>query len=263
MWSWYLKKGLKYIRYLLTARTKYGIHSPFVYKLVTEVLEDNRMFYGYETVKKLRTQLLRDDTLIRVKDYGGGSRVDNRMHKTISSLANHSSISPKYGQLLFRLVHYFEPDKILELGTALGISTSYMAWARPSTSIYTLEGCPEQTKVAQSNFEQQQLSNIKVHQGNFKNNLPDVLEQMQQVDFALFDGDHRKGSTLHYFEQCLPYFTNDSVLVIDDLHHNAEMEAAWEAIKSYSQVTVTINLFRMGLVFFRTEQVEEHFTIRF
>jgi hypothetical protein len=40
------------------------------------------------------------------------------------------------------------------------------------------------------------------------------------------------------------------------------MEEAWNIIKEHSLVTVTIDVFQWGIVFFRREQPKEHFIIR-
>ncbi len=42
------------------------------------------------------------------------------------------------------------------------------------------------------------------------------------------------------------------------------MEEAWQYIQQHSSVTLSIDLFFVGIVFFREEQrVQQHFSIRF
>jgi len=84
----------------------------------------------------------------------------------------------------------------------------------------------------------------------------------QSYSLIYFDGNHSKQATLDYFELLLPTITNDSVWIFDDIHWSTGMEEAWEIIKSHPKVKVTIDTFQWGIVFFRSEQEKEHFTIR-
>jgi predicted O-methyltransferase YrrM len=95
--------------------------------------------------------------------------------------------------------------------------------------------------------------------GDFKNILPKL--QQEKWDLIFFDGNHSKIATLSYMEVLLPSITNETIWVFDDIHWSKDMEAAWEAIKNHPKVTVSLDLFCIGLVFFRTEQAKEHFVI--
>ncbi len=258
-----IQRAYNYLSYLLTAQTKYSIHSPFIYRLVTEVLEDSRYFYSYEEVERIRYRYLQDSTPLAKKDYGSGSDRSIQQQTTIKNIAQKSSISPKYGRLLFRLANYYQPLRIIELGTSLGISTLYLAKAKPSAHLITIEGAPAVAQRAQQTFRQENLSNIEVKVGRFKEVLPNVLEQITSIDLLFIDGNHRRKATQKYFELCLPYLHNNSLLILDDIHHSHEMEQAWEFIRSHARSRVTINLFQLGLVFFRQEQAPQNFTIRF
>ncbi|HVZ25796.1 MAG TPA: class I SAM-dependent methyltransferase, partial [Sediminibacterium sp.] len=166
--------------------------------------------------------------------------------------------------LLFRMVHYYAPSQVLELGTSLGITTAYLASANPLGQITTLEGAPAIAAKAQTHFNQLGLSNIRLVAGNFDETLPSVLNDLGKVDMAFIDGNHRFTPTVAYFEQLLPYVGESGFLVFDDIHWSSEMEAAWKKIQAHPQVTLTIDLFFVGIVFFRPEQkIPQHFSIRF
>ena len=60
----------------------------------------------------------------------------------------------------------------------------------------------------------------------------------------------------------LPTITNESIWIFDDIHWSDDMEEAWEIIKNHPKVTVTIDTFQWGIVFFREEQKKEHLAIR-
>ena len=252
---------IKYFKYLLSAKTPHGIHSPFVFELVNKVINKKGSYYAYEKIEKLRRKLLVSSKEIEVTDFGTGKSGK----RTINEIAERSLKSKKYGQLLFRLVNHFKPTTILELGTSLGISTSYLACANPNAKVITIEGCPNISNEAKNNFESLGLKNIETVVGNFDIILSAVLCRLPTADCQLvfFDGNHKKIPTLNYFSQCLEYAHNDSIFVFDDIHWSDEMEEAWEEIKSNPLVTVTIDLFFLGLVFFRKEQAKENFIVRF
>jgi predicted O-methyltransferase YrrM len=258
-----LRFVFRYIRYFLAARTNHGVHSPFVYSLVTEVIRNRMAFYAYENIESVRSKLLLSKETITVTDFGAGSVYGSARKRKVSDIARNAAKSRKYGELLFRLVNRFQPRTMLELGTSLGVSTLYQAGANARASFLTLEGCPETAALARKNFDALKLSNIELLVGDFKDTLPQALSRLQYLDYVFFDGNHRKEATLSYFRQCLRLSHNDTVFVFDDIHWSGGMEEAWEEIKAHPQVTVTVDLFFLGLVFFRKEQHREHFTIRF
>ena len=164
-----LQLALKYCRYLLTASNGrgHGVHSPFVYEFIRQVLNDKRQFDCFNSIEYLRGQLKKDTTEIAVPDFGAGSRLQLSNTRKISSIAASSLKSKKYSQLLFRIVHFYKPQTILELGTSLGLTTSYLSCANPAAKVITLEGAPEIAKAAKNNFAELDLSNIEIVQGNF------------------------------------------------------------------------------------------------
>jgi predicted O-methyltransferase YrrM len=167
-------------------------------------------------------------------------------------------------QLLFRLVNHFQPATTLELGTSLGLTTAYLAAANSRQQVITFEGCPNTAAVARETFEKLELKNVRLVEGNLDQTLPATLAGLTKpVDFVFFDGNHRYEPTLRYFEQCLAKAHENSVFVLDDIHWSAEMEQAWEAIKAHSAVTVTVDLFYVGLVFFRKTQPRQDFWLRY
>jgi predicted O-methyltransferase YrrM len=258
--------ALKYFKYWLTAANAkgHGVHSPFVYDFIKNILNDKRQFDCFRYIESLRSELKNDNTEINVPDFGAGSRMQLNNKRKISAIARSSLKPKKYSQLLFRIVHYYKPATIIELGTSLGITTSYLSFANPDAGIITMEGAHEVAAVARKNFNQLYLSNIKIIEGNFDETLSIVNSQLSIVDFAFIDGNHRKQPTLNYFHQLLNKASESSIFIFDDIHWSEEMEEAWNEIKQHSSVTLTIDLFFIGIVFFRTEQkTKEHFVIRF
>lgn len=253
---------LQYLKFILRSKNEYGIHSPFVYNLITDVLKNNEKFYCYVPIEKLRRSLQESNESVEVVDYGAGSQLDNGTKRTVKSIARNSAKSPFYAQMLFRLANHFKSKTIVELGTSLGISTSYLAACSSKTKIFTIEGSLEISKLAQTNFRKLGIKNIETISGPFSEKIPEVLKKCKEIDLVFFDGDHRKEPTLQYFNMFLQYKNENSIFIFDDIYWSPGMLQAWEEIKKHPQVTVTIDLYQIGIVFFRKDQAKEHFRIR-
>ena len=261
-----LQLALKYFKFWLTASNGKGhaTHSPFVYEFITQVMNDKREFDCFQYIESLRQELINNYTEINVPDFGAGSRLELDKKRKVSIIAKSSLKPKKFSRLLFRMVHFYKPGTILELGTSFGITTSYFSFANPSAEIITMEGAPAIAYIAKQNFKQLQLNNINVVEGNFDDTFSSVIHQLSTVNLAFIDGNHRKTPTLNYFNQLIKLSTSSTILVFDDIHWSQEMEEAWNEIKQHPSVTLTIDLFFIGIVFFRIEQkTKEHFTIRF
>jgi predicted O-methyltransferase YrrM len=256
----------KYLHYYLTASNGkgHGIHSPFVFEFITKVLNDKEIYPAYRRVEELREKLLHDDTVLAIEDFGAGSSVSKSNQRTIASIAKNAAKPKKFGQLLYRLVQYYKPGQVLELGTSLGVTASYLASGNSDANILTFEGSKAIAESATNNFQSLGLNNIELITGNFDETLSPTIKRFPSIDFAFIDGNHRYKPTINYFNQILTNTNNSSVLIFDDIHWSKEMEQAWEEIKTHSAVSCTIDLFFIGLVFFRSEIKEkQHFKIRF
>jgi predicted O-methyltransferase YrrM len=177
-------------------------------------------------------------------------------------IAKTAGITSKRAELLFRITNYFQPGSILEIGTSLGLASSALSLGNPKAKITTLEGCPETAKIAQNQFRQFGLTNVNSVVTEFESYLNDLELEALNFKLIFFDGNHSKKATLAYFEMLLPTVINETVWIFDDIHWSSDMEQAWEMIKKHPKVTVTIDTFQWGLIFFRREQPKEHFIIR-
>ena len=254
---------LNYLRHRFTAKTRHGVHSPFVYQLVDEVIYDFHAKKVYDEIEKIRAELLTDQRIITVTDLGAGSHVNNNKQKKISDITINALKPPKLAKLLYRLAAFTKPTNIVELGTCLGVTTLYLQAAAPNAKVYTLEGCPQTAGVAKDVFYRAGVKDINVITGNFDDTLPDVIEGLDKLNFVFVDGNHRKDATVKYFEWCLPKVHEGTLLIFDDIYWSEGMKEAWAEIKAHPEVTVTVDLFWIGLVYFRKGQVKEDFVIKY
>jgi len=256
----------KYLNYYVTASNGkgHGMHSPFIFYFITNVLNDKQHYPAYSTIENLRAALLKDQTVLTIDDLGAGSSVNKTNTRTVGSIARNAAKPKKFGQLLYRITKAYQPNTLLEMGTSLGITTAYLALGNAEASVTTMEGAGEVAAAARKNFQQLELFNIWLEEGNFDINLRNVLQRFNNVDLAFIDGNHRREPTERYFRELLPKTTNNSILIFDDIHWSREMEDAWETIKTHPSVRCTVDLFFIGIVFFRQEfREKQDFVIRF
>jgi len=251
---------IQYFKFLLKSTNQHGVHSPFVYNLVTKCFYDKTNYSDYKTLKSYRKTLLNNSETIKVTDLGAGSHTIKQQERAVSKMAKTAGSTYKRTKLLYRLANYFKPNTVLELGTSLGISTTALAWGHSHANITTIEGCPNISEFTKHGFETFKLKNINIKTGNFNTELENL--KPTTFDFIFFDGNHQKEATLKYFETLLETAHNDSVFIFDDIYWSKGMTEAWEQIKQHPKVKVTIDTFFWGLVFFRKEQRKEHFKIR-
>jgi predicted O-methyltransferase YrrM len=257
-----LQQIVDYIRFIGRSNNSHGIHSPFVFDLYNEILNAKKEYYFFGPIESLRASYLNNQQEIEMLDLGAGSTLGKASKRKISSIASSSLQSSKNAALLFRIVDYFQPRNIIELGTSLGITTCYLAKAAKKSNIVSIEGNPALASIATQGFQKLAIQNITCKTGSFDTHLLDTLIAFKQVDFILFDGNHRLVPTMQYFEQALPFANENSLFVFDDIYWSNEMKQAWQKIKGNPQVTITIDLYDMGLVFFRKGHRKQHFKLR-
>lgn len=256
----------KYFKYLFKASNGngHGVHSPFVFTFIKEVLNKKAQSVFLVPIENRRKILSHETENIQVWDRGAGSRQTSNSERSIQSIAKGALKPKKYSQLLFKIIANYQPEHVLEMGTSLGITTCYLAAANSKAKVVTMEGAPNIAAIAKQTFQEVGLTNIQIMEGDFNETLPKYLETIDQVGVAYVDGNHRYEPTIQYFNLLLDKSNDDSILIFDDIHWSAEMEQAWDEIKSHPSVTLTIDLFFIGLVFIRKAQKEkEHFIIRY
>lgn len=258
-----LQTVVDFVKHRIKGKTRHGVHSPFVYRLLDEVIYDYHAKNDYSDIEKLRARLLMDDRWIHITDLGAGSILNKNTKKQVRVLAKNALKSAKLAQLIYRLAANIKPRTIIELGTCLGITTAYLAKAAPEAKVITIEGCPETAALARENLDKLHVHNTELLTGNFDDLLPNILNNTEELDFVYVDGNHRKDSTLNYFEWCLPKLSQNSIMIFDDIYWSKGMKEAWAQIKTHPEVSVSVDLFWIGLVFVRKGQVKEDFTIRY
>lgn len=246
-----LRLAKSYLQFRLHALSRFSIHSPFLFELVNDIFRDNRAYYAFKDIEKIRKELLADTRIINETHYGELSKTLPNHLRSVSSIARVTALPQNYGKLLFRLAHFLRPANFLELGTGLGMSALYLSSAEATVPFITLEGSPALSKIAREQFSKLQLKNIRLFEGQFSETLPKAITELKEIHFVFIDGDHRKDSVIQYVRELIPHLAKNATIVIDDIYWSQEMHEAWKACVRLPQATLTIDLFRMGILFFR------------
>ena len=257
-----------YLKHFLCAwnTTGEGIHSPYLFELVRFVLRDENTYYCFTDIERRRELLLACPDVLDVMDFGSaGSPEGKLVQRRVCDIATTHLEQPRIGQVLFRLVNFLEqhekrPLEILELGTSLGVTTAYLASVDSRNRVMTLEGSEAVLKVAQGVWRALRLENVEWQQGNIDDTLYKCARE--HLDLAYVDANHTYEATKRYVTYLLPRMNEKGVIVVDDIHHSEQMEQAWEDLKNDAQVTTSMDLYHIGLLFVDPHYLKRNYIIR-
>jgi predicted O-methyltransferase YrrM len=266
--SLYLWRLFSFLKWYAKAQNAHGLHSPFVFKFYNAVVSKrnykSQLFpETLQPIESLRNTLNQQSaTTIQVTDFGTGGSQNKFRSLTVPTLV--TMTTPKLqGWFMYNLIQLLAPKTVLELGTNLGIGTSYFKKAlEPNAQIFTVEGCPNITALAYSNFQNLGLNNIHQFTGNLDDLLPQILTKIPAPDFVYFDANHAYTPTIKYFELCLSVKQENTVFLFDDLRYSPQMLAAWHYIQNHPEVQVSIDLFDQGLVLFNKTMSKQKFYLK-
>jgi predicted O-methyltransferase YrrM len=250
-----------FLSYWLNAVDSHSLHSPFFFDLYTKAIKGKETADMFPVAEKLRKKLLQNPTPVLMQDLGAGAR-SKKQERTINEIARASLSTREYSQLFYRLVHYCGATNIIELGTSLGINTLYLA-ANKSVRVTTFEGAPAIASIAKSTFAFADVSNITLVEGDIDVTLPRYLNEIKKFDLAFIDANHRYGPTLSYVKQLIRKTHSKSIIILDDIHYTPEMETAWNEIKQDPMISGSVDLYRVGILFFDPSLNKQNVVLQF
>lgn len=255
---------LKYLNYRLTSYTEHDLHSPFLFNFYMELIKNNFIFSDFEGLNLLRKKVESNTSIIEVSDFGAGSKKLISNKRVVSKIAKHGIASKKQAEFLYRFINKFKPESIIELGTSIGLTSLYLAKAASKATLYTIEGCPNLHQHSKDFFSEEKQYNIESICGNFDVEFPKLLSKLPHIDVLYIDGNHAYEPTMKYFNLALEKITPNSIIIFDDIYWSEGMQKAWAEICNHHKVTLSLDLFYFGIVFFRTENKnKEHFVLKF
>ncbi|MCA9777309.1 MAG: class I SAM-dependent methyltransferase [Candidatus Eremiobacteraeota bacterium] len=250
----------RYLRYRLKAGDARSLKEAFALRFYTEVVQKACRDEVPEVIKRRYSDLCSQQVDVPTVEMGAGSRSAS---PTVASIARRAGSYGKRGMLLHNIVEFLRPDNILELGTSLGLGTSFMGVNNGHRQLISLEGNPFVCALARTTLDFCGVERVEVIEGDFRQTLQPALEKLKTVDLVFIDGDHQKDPTLAYFDQILPFLGPESVVVFDDIYWSWEMEQAWRLIQEHPRVRISLDLFRSGIVFIDPELPKRHYVLKF
>lgn len=241
-------------------RKGYGVHSPFVFNLITKVINESCSYYSFCDIELLRKQLLFRDQLIA---YPGRQQRGCIRQRTVGEIVEREAIKPKHGALLFRLTNYFKSKNILQLGPSMGLSTLYLTSYAPGLKCIALESVPEFATIARLVFEKEGKNPVDLRIGAYADLLPQALEDMGKTDFIFFNTLYEQHNNLSLFNECMKYIHEDTVFVLEGIKVSSKMRELWQNICARPDVTVTVDLYSMGIVFFNRKLHKRNYKVYF
>ena len=236
-----LTPGIKLYR-KLRYRKGYGVHSPFVYNLITNVIEEKTPYYAFEEIENERKRIL-------------------SFQNNISKITAKETQSPNYGALLFRLVNFFKCRNVIEIGSTTGIMSLYLSMAsRNSCSCFALEERPNIIDTVEDFAKKHHLSRLHLIQGDYESNLKELHSTLQKADLIFIN---RISDVEKVVSLCAPFMHNETVLVLNDITKNKEMKGLWKKIKKDNESRITIDLYSLGLVFLDEKFHKQHYKNHF
>ncbi|TBN02388.1 class I SAM-dependent methyltransferase [Hyunsoonleella flava] len=200
---------------------------------------------AFKRCETYRQSLLKDKSEINYEVFG--------LNETaiVSEICKKAASKAKWCQLLYGIAKTIDNPSILEIGTNLGISGTYLLEAIKGKNGYfiTMEGLPELCKIAGDQFKTIVNSNsFEVIQGLYEDTFKKVLQKTQYFNLLFIDGNHKKAPTLQYFNDLKSKMTSPAILIFDDIYWSEDMKDAWDDIKNDTDVNFTIDLYEQGVV---------------
>ena len=222
-------------------RKGYGVHSPFVYNLITKVIEEKTPYYVFEDIENFRKELLSKDSSLKV-------------------LTKQETQPKNYGALLFRLVNFFKCRNVLQIKSSTGLMSLYLAFPlRKNCECYALEERAGLSETVQTFAENHSLKNLYWMEGSYAESLQLVKQNTGSFDFIFINTMGNPEETREALGLVETFIHQDTVMVIDNIRKDKAMKMLWKEIKNRPDVRLTLDLLSLGLVFFNSRLHKQHY----
>jgi len=222
-------------------RKGYGIHSPFVFDLITNVVEQRLPFYAYKDIDLIRLHLrLHNQSIIyKEKQY------------SIKKYLQKQAITKKEGELLFRLSNHYKLHSIVSVGSSMGFTPLYLTGYSSKSQCITLEQEQDIAAIAQKSISKSSCSLIQIMQGAYQSLLPEALSKLQQIDCIYISKEITTEELMKIYQDILPFLHDKSIVIISGIHASSQKRNLWKQICKDPKITVSVDLYKLGLIFFR------------
>ena len=245
------------INYLKRARHRrgFGIHSPFLFRLITTVVEGKRNNPEYKNFKQIKKEAI---NLLKVKMLPEIEGLFSQYNLPVSKSAKlyrKIELPLRYSKAVYRLIQYFQPANIFYFGPTLGVNLLIASLANPKSSVYHID---ENTNLQR--FAAELISKSNEMSINY---LCEGPPQLVKADFCFVNHPYNPIVSRKIVQKRIDEHGIDDVLIIRGIHESKEMEDCWSELTTSTEVRVTLDLFEIGIALFRRGLQKENFTLKF
>ena len=232
--------SITYFYRKLFCRKGYGVHSPFVFDLITNVIEEKSFYYAYHDISLIREQLIQKKRFI---DYNGEQI-------NLKKALRKYGISKKEGEFLFRLTNHYKPRTILSISSSGGLAPLYLSRYGSNVECVTLEYETDLYDLAVHFLNRETNTSHYIWLCSYYDFYPPKISMFNQID-CIYMGKELGVNSLYYsFNQCIPLIHDKTFCVLAGIHSSTEKLNYWNELCQHPNVTVAVDLYQMGLLFF-------------
>ena len=209
-------------------------------------------------VDDLRQRLKDTTSTVEVVDYGAGTIGGRRPpERRISDIVSRAATGPSWGRFLYGLARALRPQRVLELGTNLGISAAYIGLALRRTDeeggscgqLVTLEGAPALADLSRQHLNELAVGDrVEVITGRFIDTLPDVLATSGPFNLVFIDGHHEEEAAFAYASSIRPHLAPNALVILDDVEPGRPVRRAWQRLQDAHPEDGALWLGKLGLL---------------
>ncbi|MDD2435944.1 MAG: SAM-dependent methyltransferase [Massilibacteroides sp.] len=221
-------------------RKGHGVHSPFVFNFITKVIDERAAYYCLKDIELTRKKFFYEN---------------EPFHKW--------EIRPKYGALLMRISNYLKPQNLLLIGSDLSFSALYSSSYASTTRCVVLEEKTEIAAFSRSVIEKHRAKNILLKEGVYQKTVSEVLEHTDKLDFVYFGYPNDSALDIPVFECILPHLHEHSVLILRGIRKTKDRKEFWNRLCARPEVSVTIDVYELGIAFFNHKIHKKNYIVSF
>lgn len=213
----------------------HGTHSPFVYSLITEVLNDERNFYAFADIEKC-----------------------------FYSEQSKNNLPKKYNELLFRMVNYYGAKSIVQFGLSNGLQTAYFTTANSNVSIICVEENNQLIKNLQQKLSKLPTSNYTIVNETLEDGINGFITANQKFDYIFLNELTQAADYQNLIEKLKQTANPSSIIVINGIHQLPHPKSIWQKFLKSEDVFIMVDIFQFGIIFYNPNfKQRQHFSIHF
>lgn len=220
-----LKKSALKIYYKVRHRRGHGIHSPFVYNLIVNVIENKLPFYAYKEIEE---------------------HIESKTSKKYKP--------KKINKLHFKLINHFETRSILEIGSGKGFNSLYATAPSSQIECVCVESREEHRKVA-STLLHGWKRNIKL--------VASLPETNKTFDCVIVDLKLVANSKVFLLEYLFIHVQEKSIVILNNIRTNQSVYSLVEQIRKDERVRISLDLYNTSILFFDKKYYKRNYLISF